>query len=278
MSRILDKNEAGTFDTKKTTETKGDIALEGAMPGSKMEDFLDKSVAKYWKWQVHRMATATKPAPNDTPSISSEIPQSDMGLFARLPGELRNRVYRLALVVEEGPFTITGQRNQCSLGPCTHAKLPTAVPGVLSTCKQVRYEALPIFLAENTLKFDARTVRNRCTGNFLQSIGPYGQLVRHVDLEIMIWGGGHRPGSLVQSEVPHEITIKCPTADTPRFVLTIDVMFKWKRQKEVDALVELLDELNERAAKGVERKEALLLEFVWSDVLVDLVWACEKNR
>ena len=70
----------------------------------------------------------------------------------KLPGELRNRIYRLALVqgdsfrlhpTETGIFVWHKSKNMAK-----------EAYNLLSTCKQVRAEALPIFFAENHFEFE----------------------------------------------------------------------------------------------------------------------------
>jgi hypothetical protein len=64
-------------------------------------------------------------------------PQTNSKLMG-LPGELRNRIYRYAITEES---TIVIDRHTWA----SHQ------PALLKTCKQVRYEALPIFYAENEI-------------------------------------------------------------------------------------------------------------------------------
>lgn len=287
-SRLLDGDEDGErhlqSDVKATRETQlmdmlmeggkekdDDIGTGGMMLDWKMPGFRSNpAFAKYWEWQVERVAAME----NDTP-VLREVRLSNMGLLALLPGELRNRIYRLALLEKDGPFIIIGQPNQCTLGPCAHMKLSTAAPGILNTCRQIRHEAMPIFLAENTLKFDARTVRDRCTANFLRAIGPYGRFIRQVSLEIIVWVVAGR--NLLQMSHPYEITIDCPSPHAPVFTMETDPAIRVpKRKVVVEQVVAHMAKLNELVE--MERKERLLLEFVRSDLLADLVYQCNKHR
>ena len=94
-----------------------------------------------WKdWQLQRQHRSSP-----TYDAHRETELATMGLFARLPGELRNRIYRLVLVMDQTiPYPFIMEAETCALGVCVHANLDTALPGLLSTCRQLRAEGLPI--------------------------------------------------------------------------------------------------------------------------------------
>ncbi|PIA96050.1 hypothetical protein CB0940_10649 [Cercospora beticola] len=77
-------------------------------------------------------------------------------LFLELPGELRNRIYRLCLMAPESVITIKVDAQKVpdtsKGGSCTvwTASLPRE-PQLLSVCKTIRNEALSIYYGENTL-------------------------------------------------------------------------------------------------------------------------------
>jgi hypothetical protein len=72
-------------------------------------------------------------------SSNSELTTQPDCLLFRLPGELRNAIYRFALVELE------------ALKITKHAKTPQ--PGILQTCRQCRTEALAIYYQENVFAF-----------------------------------------------------------------------------------------------------------------------------
>lgn len=302
-SRILDADEDGAYhmDVQKKSKTnlakriEREIALMDMLTEDKKGDAVDSGAvvldwskrirsnpayARYWNWQSER-AVSKQPARNaTTPSHAS---QSEIGFFALLPGELRNKVYRLALIEEDGVFTIRGHANQCSLGPCTHTKLSLTVPGLLNTCKQIRYESMPIFLSEHVIKFDARTVRCRCTGNFIRSLGPLARFIESVALEIMVWTlHQHIPRHPVptraglRTQQPFEIKIERPASSQRRFSVNIDNVIQAHLWKETQLLLTHAKELDERAE--IEEMAQLLLEFVWSDWMAELVYKSEQGR
>lgn len=64
--------------------------------------------------------------------------------YMHLSGELRNMIYRLALVQPRDRVPL------CVLDPCIKTKDRFArTPGLLQVCQQIRNEAYPIFLREN---------------------------------------------------------------------------------------------------------------------------------
>lgn len=108
----------------------------------------------------------------DTP-----CPTSDIGILSKLPGELRNRIYRMATLSSD-PIRVEQPYRTCGIGRCLHAKVSYNVPGIAQTCKQLRWEALPIYLAENpAVQFDAGTTYDSCTLRFMESLGHYADLI-----------------------------------------------------------------------------------------------------
>ncbi|EME44790.1 hypothetical protein DOTSEDRAFT_53774 [Dothistroma septosporum NZE10] len=84
--------------------------------------------------------------------MASPMQQTNSGLF-NLPGELRNRIYRLVLV--EGVDEVHGYIEYTNTGYDR--------PGLLNTCKAVRLEARTIFYYENNFfttptKYDSTTL------------------------------------------------------------------------------------------------------------------------
>ena len=69
-------------------------------------------------------------------STTSQHPCS----LTQLPAELRNKIYRYALVAANKVFQLTSLRQ----------------PALLAACRQIRSEATPIFFAENTFDLHVR--------------------------------------------------------------------------------------------------------------------------
>lgn len=81
----------------------------------------------------------------------------DASLFGKLPGELRNKIWRDLLVSPE-PVDVTNR---------THA----TEPAILATCQQVRQEATSIYYSENTFSLWL-PLSTPPDSLWLQAIGP----------------------------------------------------------------------------------------------------------
>lgn len=310
-SRILDENEDGAFHMGLKKRGKSALAKKVQRETDLMEMLTEgKSGAdaradtttlswevsassnpafmKYWNWQVDRKASE---GPEDTSAILSKVVRSKMGRFALLPGELRNKIYRHALVNEfvifpvtgmfevEGEFAVKGIPNQCNLGPCSHTRLSQEVPELLSTCKQIRHEALPILLAENKIHFDSKTVRYRCTGNFLRSLGPYARFIRHVTLDIMVWVPIDpllRVRRHLRRQDRFSIHIKCPTACGEKFEVHVDEVIAHRVKFETRQYLQHVEEVNGRV--DIDKIEHLLIALICTDRVAELVWKCDQGR
>lgn len=310
-SRILDEDEDGAFhmglarrsETELAKKVNRETALmdmltedgsgDNGLAGIKSMDWevsaaTNPAFAKYWKWQVERKASDIA---SDTNAILSKIVRSKMGSFAALPGELRNKIYRYALVNEwcifpvtgmfevEGEFAVKGIPNQCNLGPCTHTRLSQEIPELLSTCKQIRHEALPILLAENKIHFDSKTVRYRCTTNFLRSLGPYARFIRHVTLDVMVWvpiDPVLHVSRHLRRQDRFSVDIKCPTASGEKFEVHVDEAIAHRVKLETRLFHRHVESVNERV--GIEEMEHLLLALVGSDCVAELVWKCDQGH
>lgn len=125
---------------------------------------------------------------DSTPTLSSAA--SDIGTLAKLPGELRNRIYRFAVLGKEAAKFVM-KPETCAKGLCQHSRATNNAPGIANTCRQLRHEVMPIFCAENDFSFDAGMVQHGCVGNLLRSLGGY---VGHVPqytftLQRPVWKG-----------------------------------------------------------------------------------------
>ena len=243
-------------------------------------------------WQLQRQQATQSTAPNQTQAIGLATTELDtMGLFALLPAELRNCIYRLALVMptttESLPFQITMERETCTLGPCSHSRLPTGVPGLLSTCRQIRAEAMPIFVAENIgFRFDAGVVAARCAANWIRALGWYARLIQKVVLVITVFEsyGVTRD---------HEIVLICPQGhvlaqgegiagqeaiEAGLFEVKVDAEIEGKADKTCAKLKNRVQEWNDRLRMGVEVEMVeMIREFVGSDWMSDVVWRVKKG-
>ncbi|KAK3678441.1 hypothetical protein LTR78_001738 [Recurvomyces mirabilis] len=171
------------------------------------------SKLKHNRYQTHQLRHLSSTKSQSTTLLSLS---TMMGLFALLPGELRNTIYRLAFVPPPShqPVQITGSDLICGLGACVHSKASVAAPGMASTCKKVREELMPIYCAENEFGFDAVMVRNRCVGAWLKGLGGYAGLVRRVGVDVLVLerrggvggGGGGMVGRMGR------IRVECPIA------------------------------------------------------------------
>lgn len=252
---------------------------EDAKPGSG-QVFLDGVDAKR-SWDAVMRARREVLRLTDPDADSSQLPKSDMGLFALLPGELRNRIYRFALVEGESePFLVNMDKETCNLGRCVHMRLPTAVPGLLSACKLIRSEAMPVFIAENSFKFDDELVKARCVANWLRAIGVYASLLSKVILDLVCWEFPNGYSLLVGNgkvALHYEMTLLYMSKRKHgRWTLDINREISDKALMECVRLGEFVATLNREILTKGKAKELALLEFVWSDWLAKLVYICRK--
>ncbi|KAM0717122.1 hypothetical protein Q7P37_006974 [Cladosporium fusiforme] len=85
-------------------------------------------------------------------------PQPNCTFLARLPGELRNRIYELT-VVDSDPVDavgfVFGDEDWDEEGFFKPRTYSTYVPPLARTCSQIRRECLGVFFAENTFVFSS---------------------------------------------------------------------------------------------------------------------------
>ncbi|GAB1738735.1 hypothetical protein NU219Hw_g3530t1 [Hortaea werneckii] len=212
---------------------------------------------------------------------------SNMGLLARLPGEMRNVIYRHALVEPGDPLTddspprrpvrLSGSDLICGRGPCVHGRLGGAAPGIASTCRQIRKEVMGIWVGENEFLFDAVMVRNRCAGNWVKALGRYADLLKKVRLEIQVLV---RPPSGAQGqwtkEERVEIGVELPAGrEDGRFEMKVEGKVPSKGKGEEKGLREKVDCLND-GDEGVQGQAANLAVLLYSEELAELVFKCRK--
>ncbi|KAK6423119.1 hypothetical protein LTR95_016572 [Oleoguttula sp. CCFEE 5521] len=78
----------------------------------------------------------------------------------KLPGELRNKIYRYALVAEDSDYTVMQCRSQL-------------VPGLLNTCKAIRHECHAIYFMENSFVLLLRSYDCVLVEKWVKAIAPY---------------------------------------------------------------------------------------------------------
>ncbi|KAI6898783.1 hypothetical protein KC318_g7633 [Hortaea werneckii] len=208
-----------------------------------------------------------------------------MGLLARLPGEMRNSIYRYALVEPSDPITghpepvrLSGSDLICGRGPCVHGNPRGAAPGIASTCRQIRKEVLGIWVGENEFVFDAVMVRNRCAGNWVKGLGSYACLLKKVRLEIQVLvrpaSSGAQGQCTTQEKV--EIGVELPAGrDDGRFEMWVEGKVPSKGKDEEKGLREKVDGLNE-GGDGVQGQAGNLAVLLYSEELAELVFKCRK--
>lgn len=87
----------------------------------------------------------TTPPPKASSKVKAHILQQDDSRLTRLPAELRNRIYELAL-----PDTIIIPRRRPKMGiPCNKV----CAPGLLLTCKQIYQEAIGLYYSSTSFWF-----------------------------------------------------------------------------------------------------------------------------
>ncbi|KAI7279714.1 hypothetical protein KC345_g5190 [Hortaea werneckii] len=250
------------------------------------------------RWEAHQLRQVQArneergiiPAPLRRNDGKEPKPQQfntgNMGLFARLPGEMRNIIYRYALVEPSNPVTgqpqpvrLSGSDLICGRGPCVHSTLRGAAPGIASTCRQMRKEVMGIWVRENEFQFDAVMVRNRCAGNWVKTLGgEYAGLLKKVRGEIQVLV---RPppsgteGQCTKQEMV-EIGIELPAGrEDGRFEWWVEGTVPSKGQAEEKGLREKVDGFNE-GGEGVQGQAGNLAALLFSEELAELVFKCRK--
>ncbi|KAF2207656.1 hypothetical protein CERZMDRAFT_88323 [Cercospora zeae-maydis SCOH1-5] len=109
------------------------------------------------------------------------MPISDMGLLNRLPGEIRNKIYRFVVVEPKKEIRVTAPHSDCIYRRCRHTKASYNLPALLNTCRQIRVECAHVYFSQNdTILFDQDVVHFRCVGNYIRSIGHYISMVKQI--------------------------------------------------------------------------------------------------
>lgn len=229
------------------------------------------------RWEAHQLRqTRAARRKNQGNRKAKDAPAgSDMGLFALLPGEMRNIIYRYAFTPPpaQQPVLIHSSDLICGRGPCVHQRAPTALPGMASSCRQIRDEVMPIYVAENTFRFDAAMVRNRCAGNWVKSLNHYGRFLKKVTLEIQVLTRGMVPGLETKNEMS-DIILECPAGrGDGRFEAKYGAAIPMDKVMS-SGFMEKIQGLNDGVgAVGQASKLSVILS---SEALAELVYMCRK--
>ncbi|KAK5167055.1 uncharacterized protein LTR77_007785 [Saxophila tyrrhenica] len=219
------------------------------------------------------------PTPDKDTVESDQTPTKDTiepNLLLRLPGELRNRIYRdliehdrthESLCLSERWFGGIGGRWQYKVEPDT--------PALAFTCKQIRHEVLDIFFGERTfdLTFKAFQYDKEWLERWSRIAGPSLRYLRKVR-GVLYFDG--LPGTSKKSSSPHPYgVVDVTVSKTGSLALrnahgtlftsynreTLDSLFEQRLQEAMAGLVGSPDDppvvrFFKSFAKEVERKES----------------------
>lgn len=212
-------------------------------------------------------------APTKANYDMADLPSSDIGAFSKLPGEIRNHIYRLAIIEPESkPVMIEMQPKTCSMGTCLHNKASYNLPGIASTCRQLRNEVAPIFLTENTaFTFDDGVVQQCCVNNFLRTLGWYVNMIPQFNflLKRPIWNH-----DTFIKYLDYTFTLSPPNSEDDHFTL-----HQWEAadhlvcQCQLDGVVHLMN-----MRKSDMSVSESVKEFVDSEEFADFVWKARKTK
>ncbi|KAH9826186.1 hypothetical protein Tdes44962_MAKER03704 [Teratosphaeria destructans] len=223
------------------------------------------------KWEEHQVRRARDRGQSTPTKQGQHRASSEMGLFGTLPGELRNYVYRLAFVppADGQPVLIEGSDLICGRSKCIHRSSPIAAPGIASSCRQIRQELMPIYTAENSFKFDAVMVRNRCPASWIRAISTYAAFIPKVTLEVQILTRTPTGTTSIMSD----IVLECPAGrGDGRFELTFGAEIP-EEKVEISGLEDYVESINDGHARWSASKLGYILG---SDELAELVYRCRK--
>lgn len=90
--------------------------------------------------------------------------------FVNLPGEIKNRIYRCAVVSPSPILLRVHNRADTQRNMPDHALLPY-MPAIGRTCKEVRREVSGIYFEENTFTFTESTLNHAAIETFMKMSG-----------------------------------------------------------------------------------------------------------
>ncbi|CZT19669.1 uncharacterized protein RCC_05520 [Ramularia collo-cygni] len=204
---------------------------------------------------------------------TTPCPASDIGTLIKLPGEIRNQIYQLATLGMD-PILVTMPFRTCGIGRCLHTSVGYNVPGITQTCKQLRWEALPIYLAENpAVHFDAGATLDGCTLRYLESLGSYADLIPKYILTLQrpIW-----TLDKFEEYALYRFSITTPKRDGSGDY-TLEQSESSGRKICQCKLDKLVVGLNEKKKEGKPAGKAMY-EFLDHDEFTDFVWRVKKTK
>ncbi|USW54093.1 hypothetical protein Slin15195_G074120 [Septoria linicola] len=236
-------------------------------------------------------------------------PKSDLGMLGKLPGEIRNDIYRLAVLEEDKSACalIKLQSNTCAVGACLHMKATHCMPGIINTCKQIRHECAPIFFNENAgIAFDEGMVLQGCITNWIRTVGPYVNLVRqfafkmlrplHNDDKFIQWATYSISIDVAKYAKSGRFSTQQSVANTlafnpPKDEICIcpfkgwvkDMNLQWQYYLSKEAGVKLLgtvDDWYSLSLRPAKRHPFVqtLLHMVETEQFADFIWRLRKNK
>ncbi|KAK5127562.1 hypothetical protein LTR85_006902 [Meristemomyces frigidus] len=144
--------------------------------------------------------------------------------FFKLPGELRNRIYRLHLAGPAANGVIKVDRRKF------------AEPTLLLASRQIRYEALPLYYGENSFILRVASYNSTLPLRWTQKLARYENLynLSHVRTEVREDGYAHWANLMLWLQRIHSGAVRwAPTeteGDDDREGLALDVMFRQVEQ------------------------------------------------
>lgn len=256
-----------------------DVFIEGAAPKRKKKRSMKKSISR-------------PSAPPKDPLRRGICPTSDIGTFAKLPGELRNRIYRMAVIEPDTentydlgytrqPVKFVMEPGTCSTGMCLHSKVSYNVPGIANTCRQMRWEVMPIFCHENVaFQFDDMMVHQSCVGNFLRSIGDYADLVPEYRflLKRPLWD---RNEFMCWTTYYFSLTSPKKTDNENDDLFELDYDEDMARKICACPLDKVVDDMNDVWVDDTKKRPAIgkmVLRYAESEEFSDFVWRMRKSK
>ncbi len=188
-----------------------------------------------------------------------------MGALGRLPPEIRNGIYKLVLddpVFSGHLLRIIHEHKTRGCGSDTQIRCLFTPPPLLTTCRQIRKEMLPLFVSSNTLMIRYKTVRDRWQSYaWMRAIGRLGLSVRRAAFEIQFKTENGRLG--------HDlILVEFRGGDWRQ----VRVMFRSKLRAEAPehckVVLAVAEEL--KKAKWIANGEEFLKALAWSEAVEEL--------
>lgn len=204
---------------------------------------------------------------------TTPCPDSNIGTLAKLPGEIRNRIYRLATVSPD-PIHVFMPFRTCGVGRCLHTSVAYNVPGIAQTCKQLRWEALPIYLVENSgVQFNPGATHDGCAVNYLKSLGDYADLIPKYTFVMQrpIW-----TLDKFEEYAIYHFSVTTPNLDGSG-EYAVEQWEKAGRKVCQCVMEELMENLNKKKKMGMLAGKAML-ELLDHEDFADFLWRMKKTK